>query len=89
MIVGVAQILISCCLFIHLGLGEAIERVTHIHCFLFRCVKCMTFWSVLSYSISMDTNPITSITIAFLSAYLSLWVDLLLNKIAQWYEKQW
>lgn len=84
---GVAAILISCCLFIHLGLGEAIEKTLHIRFVLLRCVKCLTFWSVLGYSLLCSTLPaVACVAVAFGSSYASLWIDLLLAKLSVKYE---
>lgn len=84
---GIAAVLISCCLFIHLGLGQAIEETLHVRIVLLQCVKCLTFWSVLSYSLFCTTLTIEGcILIAFISAYIALWIDLLLVKISIIYE---
>ena len=85
---GVVAVTVSCCLFIHLGLGEAIEKTLHIRFVLLRCVKCLTFWTVLGYSLLRLTLPVEGcICIAFASAYIALWTDLLLAKLADIYEK--
>lgn len=84
---GIATVLISCCLFIHLGLGQAIENTLHIHCVLLQCVKCLTFWSVLSYSLFLTNFRIEEcVLISFTSSYTSLWIDLLFTKLAIIYE---
>ena len=85
--IEIAYILISCCLFIHLGLGDTICKIIRYNFVLFQCIKCLTFWSVLGYLIINTTNIITSVTIAFICAYIALWIDLLLSLIAQKYEK--
>lgn len=85
---GVAAVVISCCLFIHLGLGQTISRLLHVQLVLLHCVKCLTFWCVLGYSLLRLTLPAEScICIAFVSSYTALWVDLLLAKLSVLYEE--
>ena len=40
---GIVCLFISSVLFIHLGMGEAIEKVLRIRFILLRCAKCLTF----------------------------------------------
>lgn len=85
---GIACIFVSSCLFIHLGLGEAIGKALRIRFILFRCVKCLVFWSVCSYSLLIVQLPVeVALCVAFALSYASLWVELLLGKIATVYEK--
>lgn len=84
---GIACTFVSCVLFIHLGLGDAISRVTRINFVLFRCVKCLTFWSVLGYSVCIHLPLVYSVCIAFICSYLSLWIELILGKLAERYEE--
>lgn len=83
---GIGCIFISCVLFIHLGLGEAIERTLQVRFVLLRCVKCLTFWSVLAYSLFHSLPIEVSLCVSFACAYASLWAELLLGKIACRYE---
>lgn len=85
---GIVCVFISCCLFIHLGLGEAIEKTTNIRFVLFRCVKCLTFWMITGYSLFFTSLPIeVSVCIGFVCAYSALWFDILLGYLAYIYEK--
>lgn len=87
---GVLAILISCCLFIHLGLGETICRILRHEIVILNCVKCLTFWSVLTYAlITQDMQPEWCVAVAFACSYASLWLDLLLNQMRVIYEKEW
>lgn len=83
----IAQILISVCLFIHLGLGDALCKAIGYDFILFKCQKCCAFWSVLCYTLSNEYPILESFAISFLSAYISLWISLMLSKMAEWYEK--
>lgn len=87
---GVLGVLISCCLFIHLGLGQTICRMMRREIVILNCVKCLTFWSVLLYSLTcVNLSAVTCIAVAFACSYASLWIELLLNKIRVRYEKEW
>ena len=83
---GITCIFISCCLFIHLGLGDTLGKLFDTDFVLFRCVKCLTFWCVLGYSLTLLSME-QAVCVAFVLAYASLWVELLLGKIAGKYEK--
>lgn len=85
--IGIACTFVSCVLFIHLGLGEAISKATRIDFILFRCVKCLTFWSVLGYSFYIHLPWVYAVCVAFVCSYLSLWAELGLGKLADQYEK--
>ena len=86
MYLKVLMILTSCCLFIHLGLGNTINKVIGYNFILFQCPKCLVFWSVLSYLLLSNQLVVLSVFIAFICAYLALWIDLLLTIIADKYE---
>lgn len=84
---GVVSVWLCACLFIHLGLGQAVNKVLHIDFVLFRCVKCLSFWSVLTYSLFFVHLPVEfCLLIAFAAAYAALWADLLLAFLATKYE---
>lgn len=87
MFTQVAMILTSCCLFIHLGLGNAICKIIRYNFILFQCPKCLSFWSVLCYLLLINQSVIVSFCIAFICAYMAIWIDLLLTLIANWYEE--
>lgn len=85
---GIVCILLSCCLFVHLGLADAILRVTRIKLPYLRCAKCLSFWSVLIYSLMVVPVRVeVSVLLAFVCAYAALWIELLLGSIANIYEK--
>lgn len=86
--IGVALIFVSSVMFIHLGLGEAVMKFLGYEFVLFRCSKCLSFWCVLGYSFFFTDIPVEmSFAIAFGASYLSLWLMLLLDKLADMYEK--
>ncbi len=67
---------LSSVLFIHLGLGEAIAETMRLDFILLRCSKCLSFWASLIALLLAGAQPVRAILIAFLMAYLSLWIDL-------------
>lgn len=84
---GIALVWFSAILFVHMGLGDTIGGILHIHPVLFRCVKCLSFWTTLCYSLLIVELPAeVSVAIAFALSYASLWVDLVLAKLATVYE---
>lgn len=85
--VGVGLIFLSCVLFIHLGLGKAICDTFEIDFVLFRCVKCLSFWTILAYTLLFTQYRWEScLALSFLLSYAALWADLALMKIAKVYE---
>lgn len=84
---GIGCVFISCVLFIHLGLGEAVERTLRISFILLSCVKCLTFWSMLAYSLIHSFPLEYALCLSFVSAYAALWADIPLAKLATLYEK--
>lgn len=83
----IAYLFVSCSLFIHLGLGDAICRILRIEFVLLRCVKCLTFWTMVCYT-ALHHWPLPEVlVVSFTASYLSLWASLLLGKLADAYEK--
>lgn len=87
---SIGLILISCVLFIHLGLGETIEKVIRFRFVLLHYAKCLSFWVILTYALLFsELSVVESVCSAFVSAYLALWIDLGLYKLARIYENQY
>jgi hypothetical protein len=85
---GIVCLFISSVLFIHLGMGEAIEKVLRIRFILLRCAKCLTFWTTAGYSLIIFSHSVeVSLCIGFACAYAALRADLLLGTLAIKYEK--
>ena len=84
---GIVLIWFSCVMFIHMGLADAIAQRLKVQCALLSCAKCLSFWSVLAYSLFEVQLPWPNcLAVAFLMAYASLWAELGLGKIARLYE---
>lgn len=85
---GVGYILVTCVLYIHLGMGDTLGRIFHSEAYVFKCVKCVTWQATLAYTIfCSDLNVLACLAISFISAYIALWLDLMLSKLASLYEK--
>ena len=88
MLIGIGYILVVCVLYIHLGMGDTLGRIFHSEAYVFKCVKCITWQSVLAYTICLsDLNVLACLAISFASAYVALWLELALSKLASLYEK--
>lgn len=99
--IGDAMIItVSVCLFIYLGLFDAIsgilkrlvpvnsEKIGHLSEKL-KCSKCISFWLTLAYSIACGGSVIRCILVSFLCALAALWIDLLLAYINKKYDRLW
>ena len=85
---GIAKIVFTSVMFIHLGLGDTINNVLRIDFVLFRCVKCLTFWLTLCYALCfINVGILNGVALAFASSYAALWIDLSMSKLAVIYEK--
>lgn len=83
--IGIAfAVLVSATLIQHLGLAEAIAKVTDK---VLSCNQCLSFWSVLVVLVYMQCHPIMAALLAILSAYLSNWLILLLMFLQRLFSK--
>lgn len=93
-------ITLSVCLFSYLGLKDKVLSLydkimpkrwyaTTLLREIISCVKCISFWVVLVFSIVSGYAVIRCILVSFLCALLSLWIDLLLMYINKIYDKLW
>ena len=85
---GVGYILVVCVLYIHLGMGDTLGRIFHSNAYVFKCVKCVTWQATLAYTLFFsDLNVLACLAVSFVSAYVALWMELMLSKMASLYEK--
>ena len=80
-------ILVSCTLFVQMGLSNAIQRVLHIHSRVLSCPKCCTFWTCLVWLVATGCRVPDAVAASFLSSYLSLWLALLHDVLAVIYNR--
>ena len=83
----IACIVFTCVTMNHLGLVKAIEDFVHLKLKVVNCVKCFSFWSVLSYSVYSSHDVITSLAVSILSSYVAIWVELFEGFIDSLYMK--
>ena len=75
------MIALSCVLFVGMGLAGAIQEYIPFRLRIMTCPKCLTFWSVLIYSLFSGEGVIQSIAVSFIISYISLWAALLLDAL--------
>ena len=71
----------------HLGLIPTIERIIKRKLWIIDCPKCLTCWSVMTYQLVTNCNPLLSLAIALLCSYLALWLNLLMYAIDTLYNR--
>ena len=82
-----AMIVLSAVLANHMGLVEAVEEVIRHKIPVVNCSKCLSFWTVLIYSL-IDGQPlIASVAVSFLCSYAALWLELGFGCIDTLYNK--
>ena len=82
-----AMIMVSCVLFINMGLCEAIEKILSVRFRILSCPKCLTMWSCLAYLLLKGNDVVPSIAVSFLFSYFSLWLTLVLDMFSTLYNK--
>lgn len=96
--IGDAMIItVSVCLFIYLGLFDAVSGI--LKRFVsgkagqvadkLKCSKCISFWLTLAYGVTCGGPVIRCILVSFLCALAALWIDLLLAYINKKYDRLW
>ena len=83
---------IACIVFVctsanHLGLVQAVETTIRLKLPVVGCIKCLTFWAVLAYCCGRTATHSASavLAVSFLSAWASIWLDLLMGMIDKLY----
>ena len=78
----------------HLGLVAAAESVARHRLPVLNCPKCAAFWSVIVYGVSVANSSLFTLhsslqilAAAFLSAWASIWLDLIMGIIDHLYLK--
>ena len=91
----IAAIVFVCTAVNHLGLISAIERVIKHSLPVINCPKCLTYWSVLLYSITtvpcdfsqgLTILPLL-LAMSLLCSYLAIWLELIMYAIDTLYNK--
>lgn len=79
--------MVSCVLFVQMGLGEAIRETLHIRLRIASCPKCLTWWICLAYLVAHDYGIIISVAASFILAYAAMWLALALDTLSVVYNK--
>lgn len=86
-----AGIVFTCVAANHLGLVAAVESTVRFRLPVIGCVKCLTFWSVLAYGLATEEVCLGLIpalgSVALLSAWSAIWLDLLMGLADKAYVK--
>jgi len=85
MVTEAALITVSCVLFVQMGLSHAIQERIGFKSEILSCVRCCTFWSVLVYSLLARYGILQSVAASFLSSYAALWLALIYDALAKFY----
>ena len=72
----IAAIVFICTTANHLGLISAIESTIKRKLWIVDCPKCFTCWSVMTYQLVTNCNPLLSLAISLLAAYTAIWLEL-------------
>lgn len=83
----IACIIIACTLANHLGLIIKLEEIIHHRLPIVDCSKCFTFWSSLTFGLYIGTPLVRCLAISFMSAFIAVWLELLLSVIDYYYIK--
>lgn len=87
MIREAALIIVSCVLFVQMGLSDTISGILRIRFRILSCPKCTTFWAILAWSLSHGHCVLDSVAASFISSYCALWLALLYDTLATLYNK--
>lgn len=78
-------LMFSCTLFVQMGLSDAIQHTIHLRFRILSCPKCASFWVTLIYLIASGCRVVESVAASFLFSYLSLWLALGYDMLAELY----
>lgn len=83
----IACVLFACVAANHLGLIDAIKEILGREIPIVGCAKCLTFWVTLPVCLLHHTCIVRAAAISFLSAYLTIWLELFMGFIDKKFEK--
>lgn len=72
-----------------MGLSDAIQEFIEVRLGILSCVKCLTFWVVLTYLILHRMRIVQAVPASFILSYLALWLDLGLSALNKIYNEQY
>lgn len=83
----------SCTAINHLGLVAAVETTLSrwtrrdIEIPVINCPKCLTFWAVLTAGFLSSAEPVGTLALALLMAWLARWLNLFMGAVDVLYDK--
>lgn len=80
-------ICLCCVMFVQMGLSDAIRRTLRFLPSVISCPKCLTFWSVLAWTLTHGFRPVEATATSFALSYLSLWLVLVYDAVAGLYNR--
>ena len=85
MIREAALITASCVLFVQMGLSGAIQELLKLKLRILSCPKCLSFWTVLAWTLFSGAGPVRSVAASFFCSYAATWAALILDGLAALY----
>lgn len=85
MVLEVALITVSCVLFVQMGLSDAIQDSFRFKSRIVSCPKCLAMWTNLAYLLLQGHGLVVSVATSFICSYCALWLALLYDAIAIFY----
>ena len=80
----VALITLSCVLFVQMGLADSILRILRIKK-ISPCYKCLSYWLTGLWMGFHGYDPVLLVATSFIASYCSLWLGLLYDGLAVFY----
>ena len=80
-----ALITASCVLFVQMGLSGAIQERLKVRLRILSCPKCLSFWTVLAWTLCRGHGAIVSVAASFFCAYAATWAALMTDGLAVLY----
>lgn len=80
-----ALIMVSCVLFVQMGLSEAVQDTLHIRVRVASCPKCLSWWICCAYLLVHDYGIVVSVAASFILSYAALWLALAYDALATLY----
>lgn len=82
-----AMVMVSCVLFVGMGLSDEIQRRLRFRSKILSCPKCLTMWPCLGLLLLRGYAPVPSVFVSFLFSYAALWLTLILDALTLLYNK--
>ena len=81
------MVVVSCVLFISMGLSEEIQQRLGFSLMVLSCPKCCTFWCTLVLLLADRYKLLPSVAVSFGSSYIAMWLALALDALTIIYNR--